>query len=104
MGDEAVDLILQKKSDLYNKDRYSEPNKEPLLLYADGADYLERNKGAMALHEMINSIGPAKFLKTSQTWLDSKKNEFASFSEYYNYLKTGMNPEKRKAIEMLFES
>ena len=69
LGQEAVDLVIQKKNDLYNKDRYNEPNKEPSLLYADGAGYLEENKGAIELYQLIEVMGLEVFTSTLNDWM-----------------------------------
>jgi hypothetical protein len=64
LGKEAVDLLIKKKMDKYGKDKNNEPNQEPSLLYADGIDYLEANKGAVTLYNTIKKIGIEKLKST----------------------------------------
>ena len=86
LGEEAVDLIIQKKNDLYNKDRYNEPNQEPVLLNADGAEYLEENKGAIALYNTSNEIGLSKFVEKINGWSQKDGNN-KTFKSLIDYLK-----------------
>ncbi|MEL6593909.1 MAG: hypothetical protein AAFQ68_27650, partial [Bacteroidota bacterium] len=62
LGSEAVEQIIEKKMDAYAKDRNNEPNQEPSLLYADGTEYLETNKGAVTLYKVIEQVGLNAFV------------------------------------------
>ncbi|MEM7660277.1 MAG: hypothetical protein AAF399_29495, partial [Bacteroidota bacterium] len=85
LGEEAVQLLVEKKLDKYAKDRNNEPNTEPSLLYADGTDYLEENRGAVVLYEAIEEIGLAEFMKRLQGWAETGATHktFHAFVELY---------------------
>ena len=61
LDEKAAQLLIKKKTDKYAKEKNNEPNTEPTLLFADGTNYLEENKGAIALNDVINIIGKEKF-------------------------------------------
>ena len=85
LGQEVVDLILQKKKDLYNKNRFNEPNQEPSLRYADGTDYLEENKGAIELYHLSKKIGTHTFISTLNEWM-AMSDQPRSFESFYEVL------------------
>jgi ABC-type transport system involved in multi-copper enzyme maturation permease subunit len=99
-GDEIVQKIINQKESNYKKGRGLEPNSEPSLLYADGADYLEQNKGAIVLYETIQEIGFENFNKiflqsiTENNGMKTFKDFITSFrpllttNTYNKYLKT----------------
>lgn len=60
-GEDHLKLILKKKQDKYGKDKNNEANTEPSLLYADGAEYLEINKGAIAVYKLLQILGKSSF-------------------------------------------
>ncbi|MBW3469558.1 ABC transporter permease [Arthrospiribacter ruber] len=68
LGKDATDIMLKKKSDKYAKDKNSEANQEPALIYADGADYLEANKGAVEIFKLIKQLGINEFIQSIYTW------------------------------------
>ncbi|UZJ40733.1 ABC transporter permease [Prosthecochloris sp. SCSIO W1101] len=86
-GKKRVEHILEKKRRRYGKDRGMEPNQEPPLLYADGIDYLEENKGALALYHLSRSIGHQELLGFVREWFESRKEAPLVFRDFYEYLK-----------------
>ncbi len=102
-GDEAVELLIKKKMDKYGKDRKNEPNTEPVLLYADVADYLEVNKGAVELYRLIDRIGLAK-LKTGLQQAAGNEPKRLVFASFYQSLKVGVSKAIQDDMEKAFES
>lgn len=84
LGNEAVELLIKKKMDKYGKDKNNEPNTEPPLLYADGADYLEINKGAVELYNAINAMGFEKFNEAYRYWVSKDRTHV--FKNFYDSL------------------
>lgn len=91
-GEEAVQLLIKKKMDKYAKDRNNEPNTEQPLIYADGADYLEENKGAVVLYEAIDEIGLEKFSKSLIGWSD-QYSTLKTFKDFLSYFKQEIKSE-----------
>ncbi|MDN5217302.1 hypothetical protein QQ020_34835 [Fulvivirgaceae bacterium BMA12] len=87
-GEEAVDGLLQKKKDAYGKERGNEPNVEPPLIYADGVDYLEKNKGTVAIYALSQKLGHQAFNREMLQVIDKFDRQAMSFSTLYNHLKT----------------
>jgi ABC-2 type transport system permease protein len=85
LGNEALEIILKKKKDRYAKDKNNEANVEPPLLYADGVDYLERNKGALVIHQTIRELGTKEFTQALISWSRNKK-EYGIFKELVEVL------------------
>ncbi|MEM8969220.1 MAG: hypothetical protein AAGE93_22575, partial [Bacteroidota bacterium] len=102
-GEEAVQLLIEKKMDKYAKDRNNEPNAEPALLYADGAEYLEQNKGAVALYQLSTKIGRGTFIQSLTNWTLRKKDEYATFKSIYDYLFSKLNTEDKEQVKQDFE-
>ncbi|MEL6637774.1 MAG: hypothetical protein AAFR05_13570 [Bacteroidota bacterium] len=102
LGSEAVELIIEKKQDYYDKNRYNEPNAEPPLLLADGADYLEPNKGAIALYRMIERVGPAVFVQKTRAWLALSQDRLVTFKAYYEYLLRDLSAEAQADLNAVF--
>ena len=102
IGEEATKLLIDKKSDLYNKDRYNEPNQEPVLLYADGADYLEENKGAIAMFQLLESIGSDQFIEILKNWVQSADEPKVFKTFYYQYL-ASLSPTDHQDMKKMFE-
>ena len=86
-GEERVAVILDKKRRKYGKDRGAEPNTEPPLLYADGIDYLEENKGAIALYHVSKTIGHKRLLQYVREWFEAQEGKPLVFEDFYEYLK-----------------
>ncbi|MEL7002499.1 MAG: ABC transporter permease, partial [Bacteroidota bacterium] len=103
LGQEAAELIIKKKNDLYNKDRYNEPNQEPPLLYADGTDYLEENKGAVELYRLIDEIGRREFVTALKAWTNSS-NEMQIFASLYEKIFDDLPDEFQKKSGWLVTS
>lgn len=84
LGQEAVNIIFRKKKDKYAKDKNSEANQEPVLLYADGVDYLEQNKGAIVLYQTIQELGIDNFARALVVWTtnDNKHRTFKAFMDF----------------------
>ncbi|MEM0939928.1 MAG: hypothetical protein AAGI25_09085 [Bacteroidota bacterium] len=102
-GEEAVQLLIKKKMDKYAKDRNNEPNAEPILLYADGADYLEVNKGAVALYELIEAIGMETFASELSDFIHQTNDEYIYFQSLYTKLSSGIESKSKRDIAKKFE-
>ena len=83
-GEEAVDGILEKKQNFYSKERGNEPNQEPPLIYADGAEYLEPNKGVIALYELSNVLSKEYFIQILNDWINMEPYSYKSFKNLYD--------------------
>ncbi|MEM0931417.1 MAG: hypothetical protein AAGJ12_03050 [Bacteroidota bacterium] len=86
LGEEAVQHLITKKQGLYFRDRGNEPNQEPPLLYADGIDYLEPNKGTLALYDLSKKLGFEVFNKILLDWTLNRKKGNATFSDLYYWI------------------
>lgn len=95
-GKDGLDKIQQKKKDIYGKLRNNEPNTEPSLLLADGTDYLEANKGAIVLYEVIKEIGVPKIIDCLN---NSNVKKTVRFYDFYRCLKVDLSEEIIKNIE-----
>ncbi|WP_299530089.1 hypothetical protein [Ulvibacterium sp.] len=104
LGDEASQLLVQKKKDKYGKDKNNEPNIEPPLLYADGADYLEVNKGAWAMFSLMETIGIKKFNSILAQWGKENQSEPKRFIDFYLKLLEEVPSAKKESIKSLFEA
>ncbi|MEM9446833.1 MAG: hypothetical protein AAGA18_15945, partial [Verrucomicrobiota bacterium] len=103
-GEEAVRLLTKKKMEQYGKDRNNEPNVEPPLLYSDGADYLEINKGATALHGLIAEIGSERFISILLEWTEANKGQKATFKSLYEQMINGLSATSRQKCVKKFET
>ena len=103
-GKEGVQLLTEKKMEQYAKDRHNEPNQEPPLLYADGADYLEINKGATALSNLVTEIGYEKFISIVLKWAASNQGEKVVFKSLYEILINHLSDESREQWVKVFET
>ena len=101
LGKEALDHLLKKKKDKYAKERNNEPNTEPPLLYADGIDYLEANKGAIAIFNLIHIIGEDNFMNVINT--HQKTDDFIVFKNVYTDLLTEVSDAKKTEVKEWFE-
>lgn len=103
LGVQAVEAILQKKKNLYGKERGNEPNIEPPLIYADGIDYLEANKGTLALFRLSEILGNEKFNQTVVKWIEASKGELSTFQSLYKVFLNTLPNEKRESTRQQFE-
>ena len=94
LGEEAFEKILKKKQDFYGKERNNDPNGEPSLLYADGPEYLEINKGAIALNKVINKIGIDSFSQLLTDWCKVNQGKFVRFQDFYIKFSTQISNKK----------
>jgi hypothetical protein len=101
LGQEAVAGLVEKKRLLYEKERNNEPNQEAPLLYADGADYLEVNKGAIALYEAIQDIGLPLFMEKIQALNKQKDAPLQTFTAFYQMLEPQLDAERRTVFDKL---
>lgn len=104
LGEEASQLLVQKKKDKYGKDKNNEPNIEPPLLHADGADYLEVNKGAWAMFSLMETIGIQKFNSILTQWGKENQGEPKRFIDFYLRLLEEVPSAKKESIKKLFET
>lgn len=82
-----MDALLEKKRKKYGKDRNNEPDHEPALIHADHIDYLESNKGAIALYHLLETIGFEAANRSLLDWLEEQHGKPLVFIDFYNYLK-----------------
>lgn len=103
-GGEALQLLADKKMEQYAKDRNNEPNLEPPLLYADGAEYLEINKGATVLSNLITAIGLKRFTSILLEWAEANKGQKVTFQSLYETLINNLSTESRQKWVEVFET
>jgi ABC-2 type transport system permease protein len=102
-GKEIVDLYLETKYNNYQKGRSNEANIEPPLLYADGSDYLEPNKGVIALYNLSEEIGNDLFNKAIKTYLNANPNRPIVFKAFYQQLLKFVPRNKKVETRKIFE-
>ena len=99
-----VDLYVNKKIDRYGKGRGNEPNKEPPLLYADGIDYLEANKGTLELYGLIQELGASLFNQTLVKLTEKNALKSTTFKHFYEALIHQLPKDKQADIMERFET
>lgn len=104
LGEEAVESVLQKKQDFYFAEKNDEPNQEPALIYADGAEYLEAHKGAVALYQLSRTLGEERFNATLLQWTKENGGRPVRFFDLYQKFLKESPKEKRESIRKLFET
>ena len=102
-GQEAVEDILEKKLNFYNKERGNETNVEPALIYADGAEYLEPNLGVIALYALSEKVGIGQFTTILKQWKEDGRGQPLVFESLYKELLQVVAAEDRKAVQIEFE-
>ncbi|MCY3722937.1 MAG: hypothetical protein OXG97_12015 [Candidatus Poribacteria bacterium] len=103
-GEALVNQHVDKKIDRYGKGRGNEPNKEPPLLYADGIDYLEANKGTLELYGLIQELGAPLFNQTLVTFTKNSALKPATFRRFYEKLIWKLPKDQRIDITKTFET
>ena len=103
-GEEAVNGLLKKKKDAYGKERGNEPNVEPPLIYADGIDYLEKNKGTRAIYELSRALGFEGFNRGLTTLIEKSQKQPVQFLLVYEHLKARLPEALMKKVEEDFET
>ena len=104
LGEEAVALLIKKKIDKYAKDKNNEPNVEPPPIYADGTDYMEENKGAIALNQLQEILGKEKLNKILLDFIRKAPEQPKVFMDLYQKLLREVPVSEREAIVRLFET
>jgi ABC-type transport system involved in multi-copper enzyme maturation permease subunit len=99
LGPEAVAVLVKKKQDAYGKDRNNEPNREPALLQADGAEYFEANKGAIALYDAIQALGLSAFSRLLIDWVNRDPDGLRTFGSLYEQFRAKLPPAGREKFE-----
>lgn len=100
-GEEGVAFVRASKMKIYNKERFNDPNGEPPLLYADGKEYLEANRGALVLYDWSQEIGIEQFNTLVAQLRDTDKG--LVFEQLYQQLLANTDEEKRAYWKAQFE-
>ena len=103
-GEALIDRYLDKKVDRYRKGRGNEPNREPPLLYADGVDYLEANKGTLTLYYLIQELGAPLFSQTLIKLAENNTLKPTTFQHFYEQLIPQLPKNKQVDIMKKFET
>ena len=103
-GEGLVNQRLKKKEDKYKKGRGNEPNIEPPLLYADGIDYLEANKGSIELYYLIRELGAFRFNQTLVKWTEENALKPVTFKHLYEQLIRHLSKDQEADIRAKFET
>lgn len=93
LSKEAVELIFEAKNGQYIKGANVASNKEPALLYADDTDYLEVNKGAIEMYNLINEVGAKPFYQILKTWLSEEPTQYKTFLSFFERIKSKLSSE-----------
>ena len=102
-GEDAVNGLLKKKKDAYGKERGNEPNVEPPLVYADGIDYLEKNKGTIVMYNLSQKLGFGDFNKELVTVIKEFRQQPVQFGLLYRSWKTKLLESEVNEIAEDFE-
>ena len=86
IGPDQVEQLFVKMRKKYRKDRNNEPNREPPLLFADHIEYLEPNKGTMALYKLAQTVGVDRFNETVRHFITESAGPLV-FKDLYMTLK-----------------
>jgi ABC-2 type transport system permease protein len=86
VGAREVEALFVKMRKTYHKDRTNEPIREPPLIFADNIDYLEANKGTMALYKLAGAVGYDRFNRFVGEWITQSSGPLV-FHEFYEKVK-----------------
>ena len=102
MGSDQVKQLFVKMRRKYHKNRNNEPNKEPSLLFGDHIEYLEANKGTMALYKLAGEVGFDNFNKFVRTWITDSSGPLV-FKDLYMSLQKihELGPDMRNLFEQV---
>lgn len=89
VGVREVEALFVKMRKTYHKDRTNEPIKEQPLIFAYHIDYLEGNKGTMALYKLAGTIGFDRFNLFVGKWVTESAGSLV-FYDFYEKLKKNM--------------
>lgn len=102
-GKETLDIYIEKKKERYGKGRGIESNTEPPLVYADGADYLEANKGALELLNVMQEMGTGRFSALFTSWASANTGKNVVFTDFYKLLSGTYPADKKAELTAAFE-
>jgi hypothetical protein len=103
-GEKTLQIYLDKKHERYSKGRGNEANIEPPLVYADHPDYLEENKGATELLNVMHVIGLTEFSTLLNNWVSKNSGKNLVFMDFYNKLKAAYPNSKKEELVTAFEN
>lgn len=104
VGDREVEALFTKMRKTYHKDRNNEPIREFPLIFADHIDYLEGNKGAMALYKLAGTIGFERFNRFVGDWVTKSSGPLVFHGFYEKLKKTwALDPELCRLFEAVEE-
>jgi hypothetical protein len=102
-GDGVLKIYLDKKQTRYAKGRGNESNTEPPLLHADGADYLEANKGAMELLNVMQTVGVVTFTECLTSWVQANTSKKPVFKDFYREISKRYPADGKELLAEAFE-
>lgn len=102
-GDEVLQIYLDKKKERYGKGRGIEANTEPPLIYADGADYLESNKGAVEFLNVMNELGISDFSDILKNWISDNTDKKLVFKKLHELIYLKYPDNKKVELRDSFE-
>jgi len=102
-GDEQAAALLKKMQVDYAKERVDVPVPEPSLLESHNLEYLEPNRGTIALYDVITTLGVGPFTDVLDRWLETQRGRTTHFASFYAALERapGFEPEWREAFEQV---
>jgi len=98
LGYERVNELIDRFKRRYHKQRTSEPNREQPLLYGDNIEYLEKNKGTMALFRLAESMGFNAFNQKVFDWIAGQHKPLVFKGLYLFLLEKGCLDEEFTAF------
>lgn len=100
---ELVATYLDTKKSSYEKARNNEANTEPALIHADDSDYLEANKGVVALFTLSKTVGFKKFNKEVTNYFNNNIDKPIVFNNLYKELMKSVTDAKKEGLKNTFE-
>ena len=102
-GKEIVSNYLTQKKNTYEKGRANEANTEPPLIFADGSDYLEENKGTYELYALSNVLGLEVFNQIIRDYIYDNSGSLAVFKDLYLQFYKAIPDNKKNQVKTAFE-
>lgn len=102
-GGQPYTDLLQRKINDYKKERGSEANTEPALVNTDGAEYVERDKGAVVFCRLKERAATLDTVLKNFFELAVQNNGTVTGRQLVDYLKTHLPAEVKEQIKKDFE-
>ncbi len=85
LGNEATQILLDKKKSEYERQRNNDSNGEPPLIRSDGVEYLAINKGAIEMYNLIQKLGIQQAMTLLKQYKSTKIDQYLVFQPLLNH-------------------